>query len=168
LQRCADVEGWVDVDQVHLAHEFWQQRGKRVFLIAPDQPGAPFLGQGLTHSKLRISAKFLQQSRGSYGSKCEARSVVSYDRSCAKSSPSLGSFGVRCCAQRLAVLRTNPVADRYALCGFVSRAIFQSGSNGASSAFNFPPASRAVRRDTCANWPVVRDGRVASTFARLG
>jgi hypothetical protein len=39
----AGVEGWIDVDKVHLARELRKQRGKHVFLVAPDQPVAPFL-----------------------------------------------------------------------------------------------------------------------------
>ena len=38
----AGVEWRVDVDQVHFAREFGKQRRQHVFLVAPDQPVAPF------------------------------------------------------------------------------------------------------------------------------
>jgi len=37
----ADVEGRVDVNQIHFASEFGQERGEHVFFIAPDEAVIP-------------------------------------------------------------------------------------------------------------------------------
>jgi hypothetical protein len=49
----AGVERRIDVDQVHFAGKLRQQRWQHVFLVAPDQPVAPFL---LAKSRAELKA----------------------------------------------------------------------------------------------------------------
>ena len=52
----AGVERRVDVDQVHFAGEFRQQRRQHVFLVAPDQPVAPFFLAEAGRERGRVAA----------------------------------------------------------------------------------------------------------------
>ncbi len=52
------VEGWIDVDEIHFAGEFGEERGEDVFLVAPDEAVAPF-GVAAAGEEFEIAAAVL-------------------------------------------------------------------------------------------------------------